>query len=67
MEGVKKTTTWKGVCKGLQFHEGQLVDENGEIFDLIEVLKQVYEDKIFDISISSKEEELIEINEELVI
>jgi len=65
---VKKQTTWKSVCKHLKFYDGQIIDENGEIVDIIAVLKQFYEDKPeFDISVSTKEEEIIEYEEELVL
>ena len=62
---VKKMTTWKGTLKKLQFHEGQIVDEHGEIVDLIGILKTFYEDKMFEISVSAKEEELLEYEEEM--
>lgn len=64
---VKKSTIWKGALKKLQFNDGQIVDEHGEIIDLINILRQFYEDKVFEISVSAKEEEIIEYEEELVI
>ena len=63
---VKKQTTWKGLYKHLTFSEGQIVDENGEIVDIVAILRQFYEDKHqFDISVYNKEEEEIEYEEVL--
>lgn len=66
MDGIKKSTTWKGQMKHLRFYEGQIVDEYGEVVDIIAILRQFYEDKPeFDISVSAKEEEIIEYEEVL--
>lgn len=62
---VKKSTVWKGQLKKLQFNDGKIVDEHGEIVDLIAILQQFYEDKVFEISVSAKEEEIIEYEEEM--
>ena len=64
---VKKKTTWNGKLKDLQIHEGKIVDEHGEIVDLIDYLEQFYGDKLFEITVSAKEEEELEYEEELVI
>ena len=62
---VKKKTTWNGKLQKLQISEGKLVDENGEIVEIMDMLQQFYGDKIFDLSVSAKEEEEIEYEEEL--
>ena len=67
MDGVKKVTTWKGNLKGLTFDKGKLVDADGEILDLMDILSQFYSDKTFDISMSAKEEEMIDYEEVLEI
>ena len=64
---VKKKITWTGKLSKLQFNEGQIVDEHGEIVDLMGILEQFYGDKIFEISVSAKEEEILEYEEEMVI
>lgn len=64
---VKKKTTWNGKLKDLQIHENNIVDENGEIVDFIDYLEQFYGDKVFEISVSAKEEEELEYEEELVL
>lgn len=58
---LKRTTKWDGKIKGLHFEGSFLVDENGEVVNLNEWLKAAYSDKYFDLSVTSKEEEFIEI------
>ena len=62
---VKKKTTWNGKLQKLQISEGKLVDENGEVVEIMDMLQQFYGDKVFDLSVSAKEEEEIEYEEEL--
>lgn len=63
---VKKKTTWTGKLSKLRFYEGQIVDENGEIVNLMSILEQFYGDKdTFEISVNAKEEEIIEYEEVL--
>lgn len=62
---VKKKTTWNGKIQKVQVSEGKLVDEYGEIVELMDMLQQFYGDKVFDVSISAKEEEDIEYEEVL--
>lgn len=64
---VKKKTTWNGKVKNLCFNEGKIVDENGEIVDIMDILEQFYGDKVFEITVSAKEEEELEYEEELVL
>lgn len=56
---IKKITQYKGVLKGLHFEEEVLIDENGEEINLNEIMKVCYEGKIFDLSTTAKEEEII--------
>ena len=67
MDAIKKTTTWKGSLKRLCFDNevGNLVTEEGEIIDLMAILKQFYAERVFDIAITAKEEEEIEYEEVL--
>lgn len=58
---IKKTVKYDGKLKGLHFEGNNLIDDNGEIFDLNNHLKAAYGDSYFDISITSKEEEILEI------
>ena len=58
---IKRTTKWDGKMKALHFEGNTLIDENGEIVDLIKHLQSAYEDKYFDLSTTSKEEEIIEV------
>ena len=57
---IKKSVSWNGKLKKLQLNGDKIVDEYGEIVDLISVLQQFYQDKEFEISISAKEEEIME-------
>jgi hypothetical protein len=59
---LKRTTKWDGKIKGLHFEGNILIDENGEVVNLSELLKAAYEDKTFDLSVTSKEEEILEID-----
>lgn len=56
---LKKTTKWDGKLKGIRIEDGQVVNVDGEIIDLISILEKCYEDKYFDLSVTSKEEEII--------
>lgn len=57
---IKKSLTYNGKLKGVSFVNGQLIDEDGIIIDLMTILKNVYGEKPFDISTSSKTEQLID-------
>lgn len=61
---VKRTTKWDGKLKGLHFEGDTLIDENGEIVNLNEWIQAAYADKYFDVSVSAKEEEILEIEVE---
>lgn len=57
---LKLTKKWDGKIKGLHFEEGTLIDENGEVVNLNEWMKAAYGDRTFDLSVTAKEEEIIE-------
>lgn len=59
---LKKTTKFDGKLKALHFEGDTLVNEDGEIIELEKYLHKAFGDKYFDISTTTKEEELIEIN-----
>ena len=59
---IKKTVKWDGKLKGLHFEGNELIDENGEIINLNEYMKAAYVDKTFDLSVTAKEEEILECN-----
>lgn len=59
---VKKTTKIDGKLKSLHFEGNALIDENGEIVELEKYLKAAYGDKYFDVSFTTKEEEILEID-----
>jgi hypothetical protein len=58
---VKKTVKWDGKLKGLHFEGNELIDENGEVIDLNKHMKAAYGDKTFALSVTAKEEEIVEI------
>ena len=58
---VKKTVKWDGKLKALHFEGNELIDENGEVIDLNKYMKAAYGDKTFDLSVTAKEEEILEI------
>ena len=60
---IKKTVKYDGKLKGIRIVDKNVVDENGEVIDLIAMLAKAYEDKSFDLSTTTKEEEIIELDE----
>lgn len=60
---LKKTTKWDGKLKGVRIVNNQIVDSDGVIVDLIDVLSKAYSDAIFDISTTTKVEEIIDLDE----
>ena len=58
---VKKTTKYDGKLKSIRVIDGNIVDENGEVIDLISALSRAYGENMFDLSTTSKEEEIIDI------
>lgn len=63
---LKKSLSLTSKIKKIMFHEGKLVDEYGEFIDILAILNQFYgEDQPFDLSASSKTDEIIEYEEQL--
>ena len=58
---LKKTTKFDGKLKALHFEGDVLIDENGEVIDIAKYLQAAYENRYFDLSVTSKEEEIIEV------
>lgn len=56
----KKTIKYDGRIKGLHIVNGQLVNLDGEIIDIISILERVYGEKPFDLSTTTKTEESID-------
>lgn len=57
---LKKTVKYDGKLKGLHMVDGQLVDADGEILGIFE---KAYGDKPFDMSTTTKTEEIINLDE----
>lgn len=60
---LKKTTKWDGKLKGVRIVDNQVVDFEGEIIDLYAVLEKAYGDQTFDLSTTTKVEEIIDLDE----
>lgn len=58
---LKKTTKFDGKLKGLHFEDNALIDDNGEVIDIAKHLKAAYGSRYFDLSVTAKEEEILEI------
>lgn len=58
---VKETVKRDGKLKGCHIVDGRFVDSEGEVIDIVDVLSKVYGDKPFDLSVTTKTEEAIEI------
>lgn len=59
---LKKTVKYDGKLKGLHMVNGQLVDADGEILDVLDIFEKAYGDKPFDMS-TTKTEEIINLDE----
>lgn len=57
---IKKVVKWDGKLKGLHFEEDELIDENGEVIVLNDVIQAAYNGKTFDLSVTAKEEAVLE-------
>lgn len=60
---LKKTIKYDGKIKGLHIVDGKLVDGDGEIIDILDVLEKAYGEKPFDLSTTTKTEEIINLDE----
>ena len=61
---LKKTVKYDGKLKGLHMVDGQLVDMDGEIIDILDIFEKAYGDKPFDMSTTTKTEEIIDLDDE---
>lgn len=59
---IKKTTKFDGKIKGCHFEDGKVFDGDGVEIDLIALLQKAYEDRYFDISTTTKTEEIIDLD-----
>lgn len=62
---VKKTTKYDGKLKEVHIVDGNIVDSEGEIIDVISILSKVYGEGYFDLSTTCKEEEYIDTDIEI--
>ena len=60
---LKKTTKWDGKLKDVRIVNDQLMDSDGCIIDIIDILSKAYGDLAFTISVSAKQEEIIDLDE----
>ena len=61
---LKKTVKYDGKLKGLHMVDGQLVNMDGEIIDILDIFEKAYGDKPFDMSTTTtKTEEIINLDE----
>ena len=63
---IKKVIKWDGKIKGLHFEGNDLIDENGEVIDLNKYMKAAYADRTFDLSVTAKEEEIVDVDVDVV-
>lgn len=60
---IKKIVKYDGKLKGVHIVEGNLVDTDGEIIDLISILSKVYGENYFDLSTTNKKEEILDVDQ----
>lgn len=60
---LKKTVKFDGKIKGVHIIEGMLIDQDGVTIDILDVLEKAYGEKPFDISTTTKTEEIINLDE----
>ena len=61
----KKQITYSGKLKEIRIFDGNFVDKDGEVINLVEILGTVYGDMSFDLSTTAKSEEPIDAEPEL--
>ena len=59
---VKETVKRDGKLKGCHIVDGNFIDSDGEVIDIVDVLARVYGETPFDLSVTTKTEETIEID-----
>ena len=59
---IKKTIKYDGKWKNLHISEGKVLNEDGEVINLVKLLERAYGEAPFDLSTTTKEEELIDIS-----
>ena len=65
MMELKKTTKYDCKLKSLHFEGNTLLDADGVVIDIVKHLQAAYEDKFFDLSMTSKVEVIEEIEVEI--
>ena len=60
---LKKTVKFDGKIKGVHIIEGMLIDQDGVTIDILDVLEKAYGEKPFDISTTTKTEEIINLDD----
>lgn len=60
---LKKLLNMMVKLKGLHMVDEQLVDMDGEIIDILDIFEKAYGDKPFDMSTTTKTEEIINLDE----
>lgn len=61
---LKKTVKYDGKFKGLHIVDGKCMTQDDEIIDLVALLEKAYGSNDFDLSTTTKTEEIIDIDEE---
>lgn len=62
---VKETIKRDGKLKGCHIVNKNLVDADGCVLDIVDVLSKIYGEKPFDLSVTAKTEEMIDVDEEI--
>ena len=61
---LKKTVKYDGKLKGVHIVDENVVDADGTVIDLIAILKKAYGEMPFDLTTTTKTEEIIDIDED---
>ena len=62
---LKKTVKYDGKIKAVHIVDGNIVDSDGVVINLVSILEKAYGENLFDISTTTKTEEIIDIDEEV--
>lgn len=62
---VKETIKRDGKLKGCHIVDGKFVDSDGEVINLVDVLYKIYGATPFDLSVTTKTEAVIDVDEEV--